>query len=137
VDAETSGALNRTFVDRHVLVIGDQKFTPPQFGAAAQLFGELQRREHVHGYPPMYFVEPADRARQTLHFGAEEREGARGAFRLGMPVLDAHTFDHDACGIAPRPTTKAVIAWGAIKPSRRSCDRPAARSDAQARQRRA
>jgi hypothetical protein len=30
-----------------------------------------------------------------------------------------------------------VIAWGAIKPSRRSCDRPAARSDAQARQRRA
>jgi hypothetical protein len=28
----------------------------------------------------MYFVEPADRARQTLHFGAEEREGPEAPF---------------------------------------------------------
>src|SRR6516162_2949749 len=50
------------------------------FSAAAQLFGELQRREHVLGYPPMYLLEPADRARQTLHFRAEEREGPEAPF---------------------------------------------------------
>ena len=79
MDAETSGALNRTFVDRHVLVIGDQKFTPPH-SAPTQLFGEPQRREHVLGYPQMYFLEPADLARQTLHFRAEEREGPDAPF---------------------------------------------------------
>ena len=80
VDAETSGALNRTFVDRHVLMIGDQKFTPPHSAPRLQLFGELQRREDVLGYPQMYFLEPADLARQTLHFRAEEREGPDAPF---------------------------------------------------------
>jgi len=50
------------------------------FSAAAQLFGELQRREDVLGYPQMYFLEPADLARQTLHFRAEEREGPDAPF---------------------------------------------------------
>ena len=60
IDAETRGALNRAFADHHVLVIRDQKFGPPQFIAAAELFGELQPHDkkelHVPGYPQMYFV---------------------------------------------------------------------------------
>jgi taurine dioxygenase len=60
VDPETRATLNRTFADRHVLVIRDQKFTPPQFMAAAQVFGELfqhdKREMHVPGYPQIYYV---------------------------------------------------------------------------------
>jgi taurine dioxygenase len=60
VDAETRQALNRAFVDHHVLVIRDQAFTPPQFLAAAQVFGELfqhdKREMHVPGYPQIYYV---------------------------------------------------------------------------------
>jgi taurine dioxygenase len=59
-DAETRGALNRAFADYHVLVIRDQEFTPPQFIAAAQIFGELfqhdKREMHVPGYPQIYYV---------------------------------------------------------------------------------
>jgi alpha-ketoglutarate-dependent taurine dioxygenase len=36
VDPETRDALNRAFADQYVLVIPDQKFTPPQFIAAAR-----------------------------------------------------------------------------------------------------
>jgi alpha-ketoglutarate-dependent taurine dioxygenase len=42
IDIETRAALNRAFAERHVLVMRDQHFTPEQFKAAAQLFGELQ-----------------------------------------------------------------------------------------------
>jgi taurine dioxygenase len=60
VDLETSAALNRAFLDHHVLVIRDQSFTPPQFIAAAQVFGELfqhdKREMHVAGWPQMYYV---------------------------------------------------------------------------------
>src|SRR3984893_16352631 len=67
IDAETRGAWNRAFSDHHVLVIRDQKFGPPQFIAAAELFGELQPHDkkelHVPGYPQMYFVSNE----QTVH----------------------------------------------------------------------
>jgi taurine dioxygenase len=60
VDPETQGALNRAFVKHHVLVIREQKFTPPQFIAGAQVFGELfqhdKREMHVPGYPQIYYV---------------------------------------------------------------------------------
>jgi len=60
VDAETRDALNRAFADHHVLVIRGQEFTPPQFIAAAQIFGELfqhdKREMHVPGYPQIYYV---------------------------------------------------------------------------------
>jgi taurine dioxygenase len=43
-----------------VLVIRNQNFTPPQFLAAAQIFGELfqhdKREMHVPGWPQMYYV---------------------------------------------------------------------------------
>jgi taurine dioxygenase len=60
VAPETRAALNRAFADHHVLVIRDQNFTPPQFIAAAQVFGELfqhdKREMHVPGYPQIYYV---------------------------------------------------------------------------------
>jgi taurine dioxygenase len=60
VDDEMRRALNRAFIDHHVLVIREQQFTPDQFIAAAQIFGELfqhdQREMHVPGYPQMYYV---------------------------------------------------------------------------------
>ena len=42
VDRETSQALNRAFVEHHVLVMREQHFAPDEFKAAVQLFGELQ-----------------------------------------------------------------------------------------------
>ncbi len=60
VGPDTRAALNRAFADHHVLVIRDQQFTPPQFMAAAQIFGELfqhdKREMHVPGYPQIYYV---------------------------------------------------------------------------------
>ncbi len=60
VDPETRGALNRAFADHHVLAIREQQFTPGQFLAAAQIFGELfqhdKREMHVPGWPQMYYV---------------------------------------------------------------------------------
>jgi taurine dioxygenase len=60
VDAETRTALNRAFADHHVLVVRGQEFTPSQFIAAAQIFGELfqhdKREMHVPGYPQIYYV---------------------------------------------------------------------------------
>jgi taurine dioxygenase len=60
VDAETRTALNRAFADHHVMVVRDQELTPPQFIAAAQIFGELfqhdKREMHVPGYPQIYYV---------------------------------------------------------------------------------
>lgn len=60
VDPATHAALNRAFLDHHVLVIRDQDFTPEQFKRAAQVFGELQqhdkRQHHVPGYPDVYYV---------------------------------------------------------------------------------
>jgi taurine dioxygenase len=60
VDSETRAALNRAFADHHVLVIRDQQFTPPQFIAAAQIFGDLfqhdKREMHVPGHPEIYYV---------------------------------------------------------------------------------
>ena len=58
--AETRATLNRAFAEHHVLVVRDQRFTPPQFIAAAQVFGELfqhdKRELHVPGYQQIYFV---------------------------------------------------------------------------------
>jgi taurine dioxygenase len=43
-----------------VLAVRGQQFTPPQFIAAAQVFGELfqhdKREMHVPGYPQIYYV---------------------------------------------------------------------------------
>jgi len=60
VAGETRATLNRAFAEHHVLVIRGQQFTPPQFIASAQVFGELfqhdKREMHVPGYSQIYYV---------------------------------------------------------------------------------
>ncbi len=60
IDIETRVILNRAFAERNVLVMRDQHFTPEQFKAAAQLFGELQphdkRERHVAGHPDVEYI---------------------------------------------------------------------------------
>jgi taurine dioxygenase len=60
IEIETRVTLNRAFAERHVLVMRDQHFTPEQFKAAAQLFGELQphdkRERHVAGHPDVEYI---------------------------------------------------------------------------------
>jgi taurine dioxygenase len=60
IDSDTRATLNRAFAERHVLVMRDQRFTPQQFMAAAQVFGELQphdkKEHHVPGHPGVNYV---------------------------------------------------------------------------------
>ncbi|HUK59770.1 MAG TPA: TauD/TfdA family dioxygenase [Stellaceae bacterium] len=60
IDEETRAALARAFAERHVLVMRGQNFSPDQFKAAAQLFGELQphdkKERHVPGHPGLDYV---------------------------------------------------------------------------------
>ena len=60
LEPEIRDALNRAFVDYQVLVIRGQRFTPPQFIGAAEVFGELQPHDkkelHVPGYPQINYV---------------------------------------------------------------------------------
>ena len=60
IDGETRTTLSRAFADRHVLVMRDQHFSPQQFMAAAQVFGELQQHDkkehHVPGHPGVNYV---------------------------------------------------------------------------------
>jgi taurine dioxygenase len=55
IDAETRTTLHRAFAEHHVLVMRGQHFSPEQFKAAAQLFGDIQphdkKERHVPGYP--------------------------------------------------------------------------------------
>ena len=55
IDGETRATLNKAFVEHHVLVIRGQHFSPDDFKAAVQLFGELQAHDkqerHVPGHP--------------------------------------------------------------------------------------
>jgi len=60
IDADSRAALHRAFTERHVLVMRDQHFSPDQFEAAAQIFGEIQphdkKERHVPGHPGVDFV---------------------------------------------------------------------------------
>jgi alpha-ketoglutarate-dependent taurine dioxygenase len=60
VDPETRTTLDRAFTEHHVLVMRDQHFTPDEFKAAMQMFGELQphdkKEQHVPGHPDIHYV---------------------------------------------------------------------------------
>ena len=60
IDIETRATLSRAFAERHVLVMRNQHFTPEQFKAAAQLFGELhphdKKERHVAGHPDVEYI---------------------------------------------------------------------------------
>jgi taurine dioxygenase len=55
IDAETRTTLHRAFAEHHVLAMRGQHFSPEQFKAAAQLFGEIlphdKKERHVPGHP--------------------------------------------------------------------------------------
>jgi len=60
IDSQERAALNRALADSHVLIMHDQHFSPEQFKAAVQLFGELQphdkRERHVPGHPDVDYI---------------------------------------------------------------------------------
>jgi taurine dioxygenase len=60
IDSDSRAALYRAFTERHVLVMRDQRFTPEQFKAATEIFGEIQphdkKERHVPGYPEVGYV---------------------------------------------------------------------------------
>src|SRR5438309_9930317 len=60
IDSGDQAVLRRAFAEHHVLVVRDQHFTPDQFKAAAQLFGEIQlhdkKERHVPGHPGVDYV---------------------------------------------------------------------------------
>ena len=60
IDTDDRAVLRRAFAEHHVLVMREQHFTPDQFEAAAQVFGEVQlhdkRERHVPGHPGVDYV---------------------------------------------------------------------------------
>src|SRR6266571_8686798 len=60
IDTDNRAVLRRAFAEHHVLVMREQHFTPDQFEAAAQVFGEIQlhdkRERHVPGHPGVDYV---------------------------------------------------------------------------------
>ena len=101
IAADVRAALNRAFLEHHVLVMRDQRFTPEQFKAAAQVFGELQQHDkkehHVPGYPDVYYV-------------------SNGEFANGRRIIPGETFHTDHSN-HPRPP-KATMLFAVDLPSR-------------------
>jgi taurine dioxygenase len=101
IDAETRAALNQAFVAHHLLVVRDQHFSPEEFKAAAQLFGELQphhqKELHVPGHPDVSYV-------------------SNDIFRNGKRIIPGETFHTDHSN-HPRPP-KATMLFAVELPSR-------------------
>jgi taurine dioxygenase len=96
IDDATHAALNRAFIDRHVVVIRDQDFTPEQFKRAAEVFGELQphdkKQHHVPGHPDVYYV-------------------SNDEFLNGRRIIPGETFhtDHSNHQAPPKATTLFAV----------------------------
>ena len=96
IDAETRDALNGAFVEHHVLVVRDQEFSPDDFKAAVQLFGELQphdkKEHHVPGYPDVSYV-------------------SNDEFVNGRRIIPGETFhtDHSNHPRPPKATTLFAV----------------------------
>ncbi len=96
IDDATYAALNRAFVNHHVLVIRDQDFSPEQFKRAAQVFGALQqhnkKQHHVPGHPDVYYV-------------------SNDEFLNGKRVIPGETFhtDHSNHPAPPKATTLFAV----------------------------
>ncbi|MGA3402416.1 MAG: TauD/TfdA family dioxygenase [Acetobacteraceae bacterium] len=96
LDEATHAALNRAFVNHHVLVIRDQEYTPEQFKRAAQVFGALQQHDkkqhHVPGHPDVYYV-------------------SNDEFLNGKRVIPGETFhtDHSNHQAPPKATTLFAV----------------------------
>jgi len=101
VEPQDCDVLNRAFINRHVLVIRDQNFTPDEFKSAAQLFGELQphdkKEHHVPGHPDVSYV-------------------SNDEFVNGRRIIPGETFHTDHSN-HPRPP-KATTLFAVALPSR-------------------
>jgi len=64
LDAPTKAALNRAFVDHHVLVVRDQHLAPQQVVTAVEMFGEIFRQQNtrfsIEGCPQIHYVSNQD-----------------------------------------------------------------------------
>jgi len=100
IDPETRTRLNQAFIDHHVLVIRDQRFSPDKFKSAAQLFGELQphdkKEHHVPDHPDMSYV-------------------SNDEFVNGRRIIPGETFHTDHSN-HPRPP-KATMLFAVELPS--------------------
>lgn len=65
VDDATKAALNRAFIDRHVLVVRDQHLTPQQVVTAVELFGQIFPQQNsrfaIEGCPQIHYVSNQDK----------------------------------------------------------------------------
>jgi taurine dioxygenase len=96
IDGESRAVLNKAFVDHHVLVMRGQHFTPDDFKAAVQLFGELQahdkKEHHVAGHPDVSYV-------------------SNDEFVNGRRIIPGETFhtDHSNHPRPPKATTLFAV----------------------------
>src|SRR5690242_19367176 len=101
IDTETRATLIRAFARHHVLVMRGQRFTPDEFKAAAQLFGELlphdKKEHHVPGHPDIYYI-------------------SNDEFVNGRRIIPGETFHTDHSN-HPRPP-KATMLFAVELPSR-------------------
>ena len=101
IEPQDRDTLSRAFVNRHVLVIREQHFTPDQFKSAAELFGELQphdkKEHHVPGHPDVSYV-------------------SNDEFVNGRRIIPGETFHTDHSN-HPRPP-KATMLFAVALPSR-------------------
>jgi len=92
IDAEDRALLRRNFADHHVLVMRDQHFSPDQFRAAVEVFGELhlhdKKERHVPGHPGVDYV-------------------SNDEFENGRRIIPGETFhtDHSNHPCPPKATT--------------------------------
>jgi taurine dioxygenase len=96
IDIDTKQRLNRAFAEHHVLVMRDQNFTPPEFKAAVQVFGELQphdkKEHHLAGHADVYYV-------------------SNDEFANGKRIIAGETFhtDHSNHPAPPKATTLFAV----------------------------
>jgi taurine dioxygenase len=131
IDIETRAALNHAFAERRVLVMRDQHFTPEQFKAAAQLFGELQahdnKERHVAGHPDVEYIsndEMVDGKRiipgetfHTDHSNHPRPPKATTLFAVELPTSGGDTQYvnmHDAYDDLPEATKREIDGLKAV-----------------------
>jgi taurine dioxygenase len=131
IDAENRAVLQRAFAKHHVLVMRDQHFTPDQFKAAVQLFGDIQphdkKEHHVPGHPGIDYVsndEIADGRRiipgETFHTDHSNHPcppKATTLFAVDLPSSGGDTQyvnTHDAYDDLPASTKERIDGLRAV-----------------------
>ena len=131
VHPQTRATLNRAFAEHHVLVMRDQHFTPDEFKAAAQLFGELQphdrKERHVPGHPDLDYISNdvfedgkrliAGETFHTDHSNHPRPPKATMLFAVDLPSTGGDTQYvnmHDAYDDLPADTKQRIDALKAV-----------------------